>query len=169
MVWMSDEVSHALRDGYGEYDRFLRDLVHRFVLKAQSKGKRRGFDPKSASVGDLKGRFSVRMWPLPVSLRGEKTSGLIAVVLIPTYETLLADVTHGFCLSQREAMALQGIAEGFSTKQIASRLRISTPTVQTYRVRLARKLHLDNPMAITGWLLKMFWSGIHKTDPVRFA
>jgi len=47
-------------------------------------------------------------------------------------------------LSGREQQILKSIAEGATAKEIASRLNLSVRTVETYRVRLKRKLHARN-------------------------
>ena len=47
-------------------------------------------------------------------------------------------------LSGREQQILQSIAQGATGKEIASRLKLSIRTVETYRVRLKRKLRARN-------------------------
>jgi len=47
-------------------------------------------------------------------------------------------------ISKREQQVLQLIAEGHTSKEVASRLNLSTRTVDTYRVRLKRKLKARN-------------------------
>lgn len=47
-------------------------------------------------------------------------------------------------LSNREQQILQNIAQGATGKEIASRLKLSVRTVETYRVRLKRKLGARN-------------------------
>jgi DNA-binding NarL/FixJ family response regulator len=47
-------------------------------------------------------------------------------------------------LSEREQQILQSIAQGATGKEIASRLKLSIRTVETYRVRLKRKLGARN-------------------------
>jgi len=46
--------------------------------------------------------------------------------------------------SGRERQVLQSIARGNTSKEIATRLNLSVRTVETYRVRLKRKLHARN-------------------------
>jgi DNA-binding NarL/FixJ family response regulator len=47
-------------------------------------------------------------------------------------------------LTERERQVLQMIAEGKTTKVVASDLKISVKTVETYRHRIMEKLDLDN-------------------------
>ncbi len=47
-------------------------------------------------------------------------------------------------LSERERQVLQAIAQGSTSKEVASRLKLSVRTVETYRVRLKRKLNARN-------------------------
>ena len=47
-------------------------------------------------------------------------------------------------LSEREREVLQLIAQGFTSKEVATRLNLSARTVETYRVRMKRKLHARN-------------------------
>jgi len=47
-------------------------------------------------------------------------------------------------LSEREEQVLKHVAEGFTSQQIADRMRISVKTVETYRSRVARKLGLQD-------------------------
>ena len=61
-------------------------------------------------------------------------------------------------LSQREAEVLRLTAQGFSNKEIAGRLDLSTKTVETYKARAAEKLGLRTRADIVrhgasqGWL-----------------
>jgi two-component system, NarL family, response regulator NreC len=45
-------------------------------------------------------------------------------------------------LSGREAQVLQGVVQGFTSKAIAGKLRVSQRTIQTYRERIYNKLEL---------------------------
>jgi DNA-binding NarL/FixJ family response regulator len=64
---------------------------------------------------------------------------------------------HG-SLSPREEYVLRFIAQGFSNKEIAARMQISTKTVETYKVRATEKLILRTRADIVrygaaqGWL-----------------
>lgn len=66
---------------------------------------------------------------------------------------LLQDVAHpqktnGSCsrsvLSEREMDVLRSIASGSTSKEIAANLKLSVRTVETYRVRMKRKLNARN-------------------------
>jgi len=64
---------------------------------------------------------------------------------------------HG-SLSPREEDVLRFVAQGFSNKEIAARMQISTKTVETYKVRATEKLILRTRADIVrygaaqGWL-----------------
>ena len=47
-------------------------------------------------------------------------------------------------LSDREITVLQGLARGWDNKRIAEDLLLSNKTVSTYKIRLLRKLNVDN-------------------------
>lgn len=50
----------------------------------------------------------------------------------------------GSVLSDRELQVLKLVAEGFSSREIAEQIYISTKTVETYRARFAEKLGLKS-------------------------
>lgn len=62
------------------------------------------------------------------------------------------------CLSPREADVLRFASQGFGNKEIATRLKVSVKTVETYKARASEKLHLRSRAAIVrfgaaqGWL-----------------
>ncbi len=62
------------------------------------------------------------------------------------------------CLSPREQNVLRLITQGFSNKEIGSKLNVSTKTVETYKARATEKLHLRTRAdvvrygAAQGWL-----------------
>jgi len=64
-------------------------------------------------------------------------------------------------LSPREQDVLRFIAQGFSNKEIGSKLRISTKTIETYKARAAEKLRLRTRADIVkygatqGWLKQL--------------
>lgn len=62
-------------------------------------------------------------------------------------------------LSDRELEVLQWLGEGFSTRQIAERLRISIKTVETYRAHLKRKLKLSNGAELVRYAIQWSKSG----------
>jgi two-component system, NarL family, response regulator NreC len=57
-------------------------------------------------------------------------------------------------LTYREKEVLQLIAEGNSTKTIASSLNLSTKTVETYRKRIMTKLNIYNIAGLTKYAIK---------------
>ncbi len=64
-------------------------------------------------------------------------------------------------LSQREREILRLIAEGATTKEIASKLYISTSTVKTHRVNIMKKLHVKD---IAGLVKIAIRKGMTKVD-----
>src|SRR5579864_3144297 len=64
-------------------------------------------------------------------------------------------------LSTRESQVLKMVAEGFSSKEIAAQIFVSTKTVETYRARIAEKLGLDSRAALVRYALE---SGVLSTD-----
>lgn len=52
--------------------------------------------------------------------------------------------TGGFEISDRERQVLRLVAEGKTSKEVAAQFKLSTRTVETYRVRLKRKLNARN-------------------------
>ena len=62
--------------------------------------------------------------------------------------SLLDQLTH------REREVLRLVAEGLSTKEIASRLSISTRTVETHRAHLMRKLGLRSVARLTQFAMR---------------
>ncbi|MDX1775966.1 MAG: response regulator transcription factor [Desulfobulbales bacterium] len=57
-------------------------------------------------------------------------------------------------LSAREREVLQLIAEGWSTKQIASHLYVSIKTIETHRRQIMRKLDLHNIADLTKYAIR---------------
>jgi two-component system response regulator NreC len=56
-------------------------------------------------------------------------------------------------LSNREREVLQLISEGWSTKEIASRLHLSVKTVETHRQRLMSRLHVRSVAELTKYAI----------------
>jgi two-component system response regulator NreC len=52
-------------------------------------------------------------------------------------------------LTQREKQVLQMIAEGYTTKEIAKKMSLSTKTVETHRKKIMDKLNIYNIAALT--------------------
>src|SRR4051812_17840377 len=84
-----------------------------------------------------------------------RVSGKLVSTLIPTK----GRSTHPFTdLSEREADVLRMIAQGYSNREIADSLKISTKTVETYKARSMEKLGLKTRVDLVraavqrGWL-----------------
>ena len=58
-------------------------------------------------------------------------------------------------LSEREAQVLKLVAEGFSSRDIAEQIFVSTKTVETYRRRFAEKLGLETRADIVRYALDL--------------
>jgi DNA-binding NarL/FixJ family response regulator len=67
------------------------------------------------------------------------------------------DGLHSADLSEREKEVLILLAWGYSNKEIADKLRLSTKTVETYRVRISEKLGLRSRTQIVQYALRHGW------------
>ena len=67
---------------------------------------------------------------------------------------------EGAPLSHREEMVLKLFAFGFSTKEIASELKVSTKTVETYKARASGKLDLRSRVSIVKYGCKSGWFSV---------
>jgi len=65
------------------------------------------------------------------------------------------DSAAGSVLSDRELQVLKLVAEGFSSREIAEQIYISTKTVETYRARFAEKLGLKSRAQIVRYALNL--------------
>jgi DNA-binding NarL/FixJ family response regulator len=73
---------------------------------------------------------------------------------------------HPANLSEREKEVLVLLAWGYSNKEIAGKLGLSTKTVETYRVRISEKLGLRSRTNIVQYALRQGW--LNETSaPVR--
>lgn len=63
-------------------------------------------------------------------------------------------------LSHREEMVLKLFAFGFSTKEIASELKVSTKTVETYKARASEKLDLRSRVSIVKYGCRSGWFSV---------
>jgi two-component system response regulator NreC len=63
----------------------------------------------------------------------------------------------GTDLSGREIEVVRRVAQGYSNKEIASQLTLSTKTVETYRARAMEKLGLDSRSALVRYALEHDW------------
>lgn len=66
-------------------------------------------------------------------------------------------------LSRRERQVAVRVAEGLTSKQIASMLGVAIRTVNTYRESLARKIGASSAAALTRFVIE---SGLRDTNPV---
>lgn len=66
-----------------------------------------------------------------------------------------SDSAAGSVLSDRELQVLKLVAEGFSSREIAEQIYISTKTVETYRARFAEKLGLKSRAQIVRYALNL--------------
>lgn len=60
-------------------------------------------------------------------------------------------------LSERETEVLRLIAWGYSNKEIATRLKISVKTVETYKARLGAKLKISSRTEIVRYAIRRGW------------
>jgi two-component system, NarL family, response regulator NreC len=60
-------------------------------------------------------------------------------------------------LSEREAEVVQLIAQGYSNKEIAARLRLSVKTVETYKMRSMEKLGMRSRVDIVRYACRRGW------------
>jgi DNA-binding NarL/FixJ family response regulator len=60
-------------------------------------------------------------------------------------------------LSEREEAVLRSIAEGFSNKQIASKMGISVKTVETYKARALEKLDFRSRVQLVQYAVQQGW------------
>ncbi|WP_296038680.1 response regulator transcription factor [uncultured Agrobacterium sp.] len=63
-------------------------------------------------------------------------------------------------LSEREEIVLKLFAFGFSTKEIASQLRVSIKTVETYKARASEKLDLRSRVSIVKYGCQSGWFSV---------
>jgi two-component system response regulator NreC len=78
-----------------------------------------------------------------------------------THESAKEDESHEK-LTNREREVLQLIAEGYSTREIAELLYISTKTVETHRAHLMDKLNLRSTAELTKYAIQ---KGLISLDP----
>lgn len=80
----------------------------------------------------------------------------IAHVVVHDFVRGAGDENHSTleALTPREREVLQLIAEGFVTKQIATRLSLSVKTIESHRQQLMRKLDLHSVAGLTKYALR---------------
>lgn len=84
----------------------------------------------------------------------ELANGLIREFL-PQQTRQASDSPESYVLSERETQVLKLVAEGFSSREIAEQIFVSTKTVETYRRRFAEKLGLESRADIVRYALDL--------------
>jgi len=77
------------------------------------------------------------------------------------HKPALGEAVRRSQLSERETAVLCRIAKGYTTKEIAAQLALSTNTVETYKTRLLKKLDLRSRADIVRYALRQGW--LHDT------
>lgn len=80
---------------------------------------------------------------------------LASSVLADTFSRRSEHSTEPKLLSEREVEVLKLVAEGFSSREIAGQIFVSTKTVETYRGRFAEKLGLKSRADIVRYALDL--------------
>ncbi|NSL56312.1 response regulator [Uliginosibacterium aquaticum] len=75
-------------------------------------------------------------------------------------DALAAGATPAPLLTQREQEVLALIAEGRSSKEIASSLNLSVRTVETHRLNIKRKCELEGSSALVKFAVERKWTGL---------
>ncbi|PLK47992.1 response regulator transcription factor [Uliginosibacterium sp. TH139] len=75
-------------------------------------------------------------------------------------DALAAGATPAPLLTQREQEVLTLIAEGRSSKEIASSLNLSVRTVETHRLNIKRKCELEGASALVKFAVERKWTGL---------
>jgi two-component system, NarL family, response regulator NreC len=70
-------------------------------------------------------------------------------------------------LSERELQVLTLVAEGFSSREIANRIFVSTKTVETYRARFVEKLGLKTRADVVRYALDLGLLSAEKSSPPK--
>ncbi len=74
---------------------------------------------------------------------------------LPTEKNKSHNRNNSIRLSERERLVITAIAEGHTTKEIASILNIKPKTVETYRGRISEKLDLHTIADMTRYAIRM--------------
>ncbi|HYH67865.1 MAG TPA: response regulator transcription factor [Urbifossiella sp.] len=83
--------------------------------------------------------------------------------LDPTADSTAGNAAPPAALSDREVEVMRLIAQGYSNKEIAARLRLSVKSVETYKARSLEKLGIRSRVALVrygidrGWLSGAVW------------
>jgi len=82
------------------------------------------------------------------------SQGIAGLVLGELLGRLLAGDPQGPELTGREREVLQLITEGHTTKQIASKLKVSVKTVETHRRQIMDKVKLNSVAELTKYAIR---------------
>ncbi|MEW5873803.1 MAG: response regulator transcription factor [Candidatus Zixiibacteriota bacterium] len=121
----------------------------RYFIAGAFQAGARGYVLKDSAIQELVTGIRI------VSKGGVYLSSAIAGVLVSDYLALAAsasDPDHE--LSGREREVLQMIAEGKTTKEVASRLCLSVKTVETHRKHMMDKLDIHSVAELTRYAIR---------------
>jgi len=99
------------------------------------------------------GCFVIEIVPSPLS-RTHRTNSFEKIKSAKENQTSRSEAGQSATLSQREQEVLRLLAEGKSTKEIASTLFISVRTVETYRGRLMLKLQANSMVELVHYAIQ---------------
>ncbi len=74
--------------------------------------------------------------------------------IVPSNSFIKSLACDGFPVTEREIDIIRGIAEGFSNKLIADKLKLSTHTVNTHRKNIMSKLGVNNTAGVVMFAVK---------------
>jgi two-component system response regulator NreC len=121
----------------------------RYFIAEAFKAGARGYFLKDSAIQDLVNGIRT------VMSGGVYLSPTIAGVLVGDYVTLAAaSPKSADDLTSREREVLQLIAEGHTTKEVASRLCLSVKTVETHRKHLMDKLDIHSVAELTRYAIR---------------
>jgi len=121
----------------------------RYFIAGAFQAGARGYVLKDSAIQELVTGIRI------VSKGGVYLSSAIAGVLVSDYVTLAASVSRPVPeLSSREREVLQMIAEGKTTKDVASRLCLSVKTVETHRKHMMDKLDIHSVAELTRYAIR---------------
>jgi DNA-binding NarL/FixJ family response regulator len=114
-----------------------------------------GYILKHAAADDL--ILAIRM----VAAGGVYLDPALAGHVVARYVRVPAATSEllGAELSERETEVVQGIARGYSNKEIAAQLNLSVKTIETYRARAMAKLGIESRAALVRYALDHGWLG----------
>jgi DNA-binding NarL/FixJ family response regulator len=79
----------------------------------------------------------------------------VAGTVIQDYVAMRREADGGTELTAKEREVLQLIAEGLSTKEIAQKLSVSVPTIETHRAHIMGKLQLHTVAELTKYAIRI--------------